>query len=55
MDSSSLFGPGLYIISCLVNGKVYIGQSENVLKRLGEDADQLQKKSILIVQRCKKF
>ena len=43
MDVSSLFKPGLYKITCIPISKQYIGQSENVLKRLGENADQLEK------------
>lgn len=43
MDVSSLFHPGLYKITCLTNGKMYIGQSSNVLSRLGRHADSLKK------------
>ena len=39
-----MFKPGLYKITCTTNNKIYIGQSEeNVLKQLGEHADQLEK------------
>lgn len=40
----SLFGPGLYKITYTENGKVYIGQSENIAKRLATHNDRLKKK-----------
>jgi len=42
MDISHLFNPGLYQITCLKNNKVYIGQSSNVLSRLGRHVDNLE-------------
>lgn len=42
MDVSSLFNPGLYKITCLKNNKIYIGQSSNVLSRLGRHVDSLE-------------
>lgn len=41
MDISSLFNPGVYKIVCLKNNKVYIGESANVLSRLGRHSDNL--------------
>lgn len=43
MDISNLFNPGLYKITCLKNNKIYIGQSSNVLSRLGRHVDNLEK------------
>nr|AOC61479.1 putative GIY-YIG homing endonuclease [Rhexinema sarcinoideum] len=43
MDVSALFQPGLYKITCLKNQKVYIGQSENILGRLGRHTESLEK------------
>ena len=43
MDISNLFNPGLYKITCLKNNKVYIGESSNVLSRLGKHASTLEK------------
>lgn len=39
-----LFNPGIYKITCstLKNNKVYIGQSNNLLVRLGRHAEKLQ-------------
>lgn len=42
MDVSDLFNPGLYKIICLKNNKIYIGQSTNVLSRLGRHVDNLE-------------
>lgn len=42
MDVSLLFNPGIYKITCLKNNKVYIGQSNNLLVRLGRHAEKLQ-------------
>ena len=42
MDISDLFNPGLYLITCLKNGKVYIGESSNILSRLGRHVDNLE-------------
>ena len=42
MDISDLFNPGLYKITCLKNNKIYIGQSSNVLSRLGRHSDNLE-------------
>lgn len=42
MDISDLFNPGLYLITCLKNGKVYIGKSSNILSRLGRHVDNLE-------------
>lgn len=42
MDVSDLFKPGLYKITCLKNNKIYIGQSANVLSRLGRHVDNLE-------------
>jgi group I intron endonuclease len=42
MDLSSLFGPGIYKITCITNQKVYIGESSNLLNRLGKHTDSLQ-------------
>ena len=42
MDVSHLFNTGLYKISCLKNNKVYIGESSNVLSRLGRHVDNLE-------------
>ena len=42
MDISKLFNPGLYKITCLKNKKSYIGQSSNVLNRLGRHCDALE-------------
>lgn len=42
MDVSNLFNPGLYQITCLKNNKLYIGQSTNVLSRLGRHVDNLE-------------
>ena len=43
MDVSILIAAGLYMITCIVNNKIYIGQSENILLRLGRHADLLVK------------
>lgn len=43
MDVSSLFNAGIYEIVCLKNNKVYIGESTNVLSRLGRYSDNLEK------------
>jgi hypothetical protein len=43
MDISLLFNPGLYKMTCLKNKKIYIGQSSNVLSRLGRHVDNLEK------------
>ena len=43
MDLSDLFNPGLYKITCTANQKQYIGESSNVLLRLGRHTDSLQK------------
>lgn len=43
MDLSDLFNPGLYKITCIANQKQYIGESSNVLGRLGRHTDSLQK------------
>lgn len=40
---SDLFNPGLYKITCTANQKQYIGESSNVLSRLGRHTDFLQK------------
>ena len=42
MDVSILFNPGLYKITCLKNNKIDIGQSSNVLSRLGRHVDNLK-------------
>ena len=42
MDISSLFNPGVYRITCLKNNKVYIGESANLLGRLGKHSDALE-------------
>jgi group I intron endonuclease len=42
MDISNAFNPGLYKITCLKNQKFYIGQSCNVLSRLGRHTDSLE-------------
>ena len=42
MNVSDLFSPGLYQITCLKNNKVYIGQSTNVLNRLGRHCENLE-------------
>lgn len=42
MDVTLLFNPGLYKITCLKNNKIYIGQSSNVLSRLGRHVDSLE-------------
>ena len=44
MDVSNFFNPGLYKITCLTNQKIYIGESENVLSRLGRHVESLEKK-----------
>lgn len=43
MDVSAIFQPGLYKITCLKNQKIYIGQSENILGRLGRHTENLEK------------
>ena len=43
MEVSALFQPGLYKITCLKNNKIYIGQSENILGRLGRHSENLEK------------
>ena len=43
MDVSFLFQAGLYKITCSKNGKIYIGQSENVLGLLGTHVISLDK------------
>lgn len=43
MDVSNLFNPGLYKITCLKNNKIYIGESSNILSRLGRHVDNLEK------------
>lgn len=43
MDLTIAAGAGLYIITCLVTDKVYIGQSECVLFWLGRHANELKK------------
>jgi hypothetical protein len=35
-------GPGLYFIGCSINQKVYFGESENVVKRLGQHYGDLR-------------
>lgn len=42
MDVSNLFNPGLYKITCLKNDKIYIGESSNVLSRLGQHVSTLE-------------
>jgi group I intron endonuclease len=42
MDISNLFNPGLYKITCLKNNKIYIGQSSNILSRLGKHVEKLE-------------
>lgn len=42
MDISNLFNPGLYKITCLKNNKIYIGESSNVLSRLGKHVSTLE-------------
>lgn len=42
MDVSILFNPGLYQIKCLKNNKVYIGESSNILHRLGRHCADLE-------------
>jgi group I intron endonuclease len=42
MDVSNLFNPGLYKITCLKNNKIYIGESSNVLSRLGKHVYALE-------------
>lgn len=42
MEISYLFNPGLYKITCLKNNKIYIGQSSNILSRLGRHVDNLE-------------
>lgn len=42
MKIADLFNPGIYQITCLMNGKKYIGESSNVLTRLGRHADSLE-------------
>lgn len=42
MEISLLFNPGLYQIICLKNNKIYIGESSNVLSRLGRHTDALE-------------
>lgn len=42
MDVSPLFNPGIYKITCLKNEKIYIGESTNVLSRLGRHSDNLE-------------
>lgn len=42
MDLSDLFNPGLYKITCIVNQKQYIGESVNILNRLGRHAESLE-------------
>lgn len=42
MNVSSLFNAGIYKITCLKNYKVYIGESNNVLSRLGRHCDNLE-------------
>jgi group I intron endonuclease len=42
MDFSSLFTAGIYEIRCLKNNKVYIGESANLLSRLGQHSDTLK-------------
>ena len=43
MDISVLFNPGLYKITCIKNNKIYIGESSNVLNRLGRHSNDLEK------------
>ena len=43
MDISELFAPGLYKITCFKTNKIYIGESSNVLNRLGRHANDLEK------------
>nr|QWL15256.1 hypothetical protein [Ulva rigida] len=42
MDVSNLFNPGLYKITCLKNDKIYIGESSNILSRLGKHVSTLE-------------
>lgn len=42
MDVSSLVNAGIYEIICLTNNKVYVGESTNVLSRLGRHSDNLE-------------
>lgn len=42
MDISILFNPGLYKIICLKNNKIYLGQSGNLISRLGRHCDNLE-------------
>lgn len=54
-DLSCLVNPGLYKITCIPNQKQYIGESENVLGRLGRHAVSLQKKRSDCVEMQKDF
>lgn len=42
ININSLFNPGIYEIKSILNGKVYIGESENVLGRLGKHTEDLK-------------
>ena len=42
LDITILFNPGLYRRICLKNNKIYIGESSNVLSRLGRHVDNLE-------------
>ena len=53
MDLTMAIGAGLYMITCSVSDKIYIGQTECLLYRLGRHANELVKnnssKNILII------
>lgn len=55
MDLSDLFNPGLYKITCTANQKQYIGESYNVLARLGRHTDSLQRNRNDCVEMQKDF
>lgn len=41
MDITHLFAPGIYKITCLKNKKIYIGESQNLLTRIGRHCELL--------------
>nr|YP_009367888.1 putative GIY-YIG homing endonuclease [Hazenia capsulata]ARK14894.1 putative GIY-YIG homing endonuclease [Hazenia capsulata] len=43
INLSFLVAPGIYKIFCLENNKTYIGESSNILSRLGRHSDELLK------------
>ena len=41
MNITHLFAPGIYKITCLKNKKIYMGESKNLLARIGRHCQLL--------------